>query len=178
MDGHEAESVLVAVEKAAARLWADVVPGPALLSVRCGDIEVRLESAVRSAVVAPPIAAEMVTVAENRNGTAPLTAAAAVPPRLPAPAAPSWGTRAIQAAGTRPVCAPLIGVFYRAPAPDEPPFVEVGDSIRVGQQIGIIEAMKTMVPVESDVAGRVTDILADTGEPVEFGCPLLAVAGD
>jgi acetyl-CoA carboxylase biotin carboxyl carrier protein len=76
------------------------------------------------------------------------------------------------------VRAPLVGVFYRTPSPGEPPFVEVGDWIEPGQQVGIIEAMKMMVPVESDTAGRVTEILAEHGEPVEYDRPLVAVAGE
>jgi acetyl-CoA carboxylase biotin carboxyl carrier protein len=156
VSGHEPASVLAAVEAAAARLWADTTPGPSTVTVRCGDIEIRLGSAVTSAVAA-------------RTEAVPVTAALAVPV-AEAPAA--------AAVAVRQVCAPLVGVFFRAPAPGEPPFVEVGDSIRVGQQVGIIEAMKMMVPVESDVAGRVTDFLAGNAEPVEFGRPLVAVAGD
>jgi acetyl-CoA carboxylase biotin carboxyl carrier protein len=93
---------------------------------------------------------------------------------LPAAVAPA---PAIPAANDHHVRAPLVGTFYRAPAPGEPPFVEIGDVIRTGQQVAIIEAMKMMVPVETDVTGRVTDILIGNGEPVEFGSSLVVVTG-
>jgi acetyl-CoA carboxylase biotin carboxyl carrier protein len=71
--------------------------------------------------------------------------------------------------------AKTVGAFYQAPAPDQPPFVSVGDLISAGQQVGILEAMKIMIPVEADCDGRVVEVLADDADPVEFGEPLLAV---
>lgn len=66
----------------------------------------------------------------------------------------------------------LTGVFYRAPSPDEPAFVEVGSVIREGQQVGIIEAMKMLNVLESQRGGRVVRILADDGASIEAGMPL------
>ncbi len=74
------------------------------------------------------------------------------------------------------VRAPMTGVFYRAPAPKEPPFVEVGDHIEVGQTIGLIEAMKVFSEVPSEVAGRVVDIPAKNGELVQQDQVLVVVA--
>jgi acetyl-CoA carboxylase biotin carboxyl carrier protein len=71
---------------------------------------------------------------------------------------------------------PGVGVFYRAPEPGTAPFVSVGDSILPGQQVGIIEAMKLMIPVESDKAGQVAEVLKNNGEPVEYGERLFALA--
>jgi acetyl-CoA carboxylase biotin carboxyl carrier protein len=71
--------------------------------------------------------------------------------------------------------APAVGVFYRAPEPGAKPFAEVGDVIRAGQQIGIIEAMKLMIPVEADRPCRIVAIVAGDGTPVEFGDPLYSV---
>nr|WP_229830027.1 biotin/lipoyl-containing protein [Actinoplanes ianthinogenes] len=71
------------------------------------------------------------------------------------------------------VVAPLVGVFYRAPQPGAAPFVEVGDQVEPGQQVGIVEAMKLMNPVLAERAGRVTRIAADDGAPVEYEQPLL-----
>lgn len=73
------------------------------------------------------------------------------------------------------VTAPLVGTFYRAPAPGRPPFVEVGDHVVPGQTIGIIEAMKLMNSVVAGQPGRVTEVFADDGQPVEFGQPLIAL---
>lgn len=76
------------------------------------------------------------------------------------------------------VISPMVGTFYRAPAPGEPSFVEVGDRIRTGQTVCIIEAMKLMNEIETEVAGQVREILLQNGEPVEFGQPLLRVKPD
>jgi acetyl-CoA carboxylase biotin carboxyl carrier protein len=70
------------------------------------------------------------------------------------------------------VCAPLVGTFYRAPNPGAAAFVQVGDVVRPGQQLGIVEAMKLMNPVEATEAGRVVRTLVGDGEPVEFEQPL------
>jgi len=76
------------------------------------------------------------------------------------------------------VTSPMVGTFYRSPAPGESSFVEVGDRIRLGQTVCIIEAMKLMNEIESEVAGQVVEILLQNGEPVEFGQPLMRVKPD
>jgi acetyl-CoA carboxylase biotin carboxyl carrier protein len=73
------------------------------------------------------------------------------------------------------VNSPMVGTFYSSPAPSEPPFVEVGDRIRVGQTVCIIEAMKLMNEIEAEVSGQIIEILAQNGEPVEYGQPLLRI---
>nr|WP_042193143.1 acetyl-CoA carboxylase biotin carboxyl carrier protein subunit [Kibdelosporangium sp. MJ126-NF4]CEL20587.1 Biotin carboxyl carrier protein of acetyl-CoA carboxylase [Kibdelosporangium sp. MJ126-NF4]CTQ89498.1 Biotin carboxyl carrier protein of acetyl-CoA carboxylase [Kibdelosporangium sp. MJ126-NF4] len=72
--------------------------------------------------------------------------------------------------------APAVGVFYLAPDPSSPPFVREGDSVVVGQQVGIIEAMKLMIPVQAETAGQVAEVLKGNGEPVEFGEQLFRLA--
>jgi acetyl-CoA carboxylase biotin carboxyl carrier protein len=72
----------------------------------------------------------------------------------------------------------MVGTFYRSPAPDDPPFVEVGDRIRKGQTVCIIEAMKLMNDLEAEVAGEVVEILVQNGEPVEYGQLLMRVNPD
>ena len=69
----------------------------------------------------------------------------------------------------------MVGTFYRAPAPDEPPFVDIGDRIRTGQTVCIIEAMKLMNELEAEVSGQVAEILVENGEPVEYGQVLMRV---
>ncbi|HEY5558793.1 MAG TPA: acetyl-CoA carboxylase biotin carboxyl carrier protein [Steroidobacteraceae bacterium] len=95
---------------------------------------------------------------------------AAAPAGPPAPAAPP-------AAGhdENLVTAPMVGTFYASPAPGAKAFVEVGQEVRVGQVLCIIEAMKMMNQIESERAGRVVAVLAKNGEPVEFGQPLFAI---
>jgi acetyl-CoA carboxylase biotin carboxyl carrier protein len=73
------------------------------------------------------------------------------------------------------VKSPMVGTFYRAPAPDEPSFVAVGDRIAVGQTVCIIEAMKLMNELEAEAGGQVMEILAENGQPVEFGQILMYV---
>lgn len=73
------------------------------------------------------------------------------------------------------VTSPMVGTFYRSPAPDEPPFVDVGDVISRGQTVCIIEAMKLMNELESEVSGQVMEVLVQNGQPVEYGQPLLRV---
>ncbi|WP_333784863.1 acetyl-CoA carboxylase biotin carboxyl carrier protein [Thermocrinis sp.] len=70
---------------------------------------------------------------------------------------------------------PLVGTFYRAPSPGAPPFVEVGDMVSPGQVICIIEALKVMNEIESDVRGKVVKILVENGETVEYGQPLFLI---
>ncbi|MGH3694679.1 MAG: acetyl-CoA carboxylase biotin carboxyl carrier protein [Pseudonocardiaceae bacterium] len=66
------------------------------------------------------------------------------------------------------VRSPLVGTFYRAPEPGAPPFVEVGDSVQAGQQVAVVEAMKLMNTIVADRAGRISEVLVDDGQPVEF----------
>ncbi len=73
------------------------------------------------------------------------------------------------------ITAPMVGTFYRAPGPEEPAFVEVGSRIGVGQTVCILEAMKLMNELESEVSGEVIEILIDNGTPVEFGQVLMRV---
>ncbi len=70
---------------------------------------------------------------------------------------------------------PMVGTFYRAPGPDEAPFVDIGDRIRNGQTVCIIEAMKLMNEIEAEVSGQIMEILVGNGEPVEYGQPLMRV---
>lgn len=73
------------------------------------------------------------------------------------------------------ISAPIVGTFYRAPSPDASPYINVGDKISAGQVICIIEAMKIMNEIESDVSGVVTEILVDNAQPVEYNQPLVTI---
>jgi acetyl-CoA carboxylase biotin carboxyl carrier protein len=70
---------------------------------------------------------------------------------------------------------PMVGTFYRSPAPDEPPFASIGDRIRSGQTVCIIEAMKLMNEIEAEVAGQVMEVLVENGQPIEFGQTLMYI---
>jgi acetyl-CoA carboxylase biotin carboxyl carrier protein len=69
----------------------------------------------------------------------------------------------------------MVGTYYASPSPDSPAFVKVGQSVKVGDPLCIIEAMKIMNPIEADKAGTVVSILADNGQPVEFEQPLFVI---
>jgi acetyl-CoA carboxylase biotin carboxyl carrier protein len=103
-------------------------------------------------------------------------AAVPLPASLPAPAA---APRDEPAAKPRPdehvVTAPMVGTFYAAPTPGAKAFVEIGDEVKLGQVLCIIEAMKMMNQIEADKAGRITSIMAKNGDPVEFGQPLFVI---
>jgi acetyl-CoA carboxylase biotin carboxyl carrier protein len=100
-------------------------------------------------------------------------------PVAPAPAAAAVAAPEAPVARPRPnehvVTAPMVGTFYSAPSPGAKAFVEIGDEVKVGQTLCIIEAMKMMNQIESDRGGRVTSIMAQNGDPVEFGQPLFVV---
>jgi acetyl-CoA carboxylase biotin carboxyl carrier protein len=70
---------------------------------------------------------------------------------------------------------PMVGTFYRSPAPDEPAFASVGDRIRLGQTVCIIEAMKLMNEIEAESAGQVMEVLVENGQPIEFGQTLMYI---
>lgn len=80
-----------------------------------------------------------------------------------------------QARNTIEIKAPMVGTFYRSPSPEAPPYVNVGDKIEVGQVLCIIEAMKLMNEIKSEVKGRIIDIHVENAEPVEFGQVLFVV---
>lgn len=75
----------------------------------------------------------------------------------------------------KPITSPMVGTFYKAPAPDAKPFVELGATVKEGQVVCIIEAMKLMNEIEADAAGKIVEICVEDGQPVEFGQVLMYV---
>lgn len=106
----------------------------------------------------------------------------AAPPvaAAPAPAAAAPAAPAVEAAPAEPsghlVRSPMVGTFYRSPSPAAASFVEVGQSVKAGDVLCIVEAMKMMNHIEADKSGVVQSILADDGQPVEFDQPLFSIA--
>ena len=97
----------------------------------------------------------------------PSATAAPIPPSTPATPAPEEGLHKVKS--------PIVGTFYEAPSPGAPPFVKVGDSVEVGQVLCIVEAMKLLNEIESDVAGEVVKKLATNGQPIEYGQELFVI---
>jgi acetyl-CoA carboxylase biotin carboxyl carrier protein len=102
------------------------------------------------------------------------------PPVHPAPASTSSSASA-EAEGAEStedlhiIKSPIVGTYYASPSPNAPPFVKVGDVVEVGQALCIIEAMKLMNEIESEVAGEIVRVYAETGQPVEYGQSLFAI---
>ncbi|WKK77765.2 acetyl-CoA carboxylase biotin carboxyl carrier protein [Marivirga salinae] len=109
---------------------------------------------------------------------APQPAAAPAPSAAPAPAPSSGGEEKPAASDDDKYVAiksPMIGTFYRTPNPDNPAFVNVGDSVKAGDTVCIVEAMKLFNEIESDVSGKIVKILVDNATPVEYDQPLFLV---
>ena len=122
----------------------------------------------------------------SRHGNQPAAPVAyAAPAPAPAPAAAPAPTEAPAAEAAAPAAAPvadnavlspMVGTFYRAPGPEAPSFIEVGQTVRVGDVLCIVEAMKMMNQIEADRAGTVTAIHVENGEAVEFDQPLISIS--
>ena len=115
----------------------------------------------------------------SRNGGAAVVQAPmayAPPPLAPAPAvAPAAEPAAAPVSDANAVLSPIVGTFYRSPGPDAASFVEVGQTVRVGDVLCIVEAMKMMNQIEADRAGTVAAIHVENGDPVEFDQPLITI---
>jgi len=132
--------------------------GIAELEITEGEGKVRIVKFSQSTQPVAPVQEQVVPVA-----VAP--AAAAAPAAPAAPAMPAGHV----------VKAPMVGTFYRAPNPGAAPFVEVGQSVKEGDAVCIIEAMKLLNEIEADKAGVIKEILVENGEPVEYGQPLFVI---
>ena len=110
------------------------------------------------------------------SAAAPVQVVAAAEPRAPAAAAPAPAAEAPAGQEGHVVKAPMVGTFYRSPSPDAKAFVEVGQVVKEGDTICIIEAMKLMNEIEADAGGVVKAILVENGQPVEYGQPLFLLA--
>ena len=135
--------------------------GIAELEIEEGEERVRITRAV-----APPPAPVPAPAAHVTTVTTPAPATDSVP-GAEAPASPAPQGNVIKS--------PMVGTFYRSAAPGSKPFVEVGDAVKEGDPLCIVEAMKLMNEIESDKAGVIKAILCENGQPVEFGQPLFVI---
>ena len=127
-------------------------------------------------VQAPAAPAAAPGIAPAVMPAAPAPAPAAAPVSAPADAEASAAVSAESEVKGKVVKSPLVGTFYAAPAEDADPFVKVGDSVKEGQVLAIVEAMKLMNEIESDFTGTVTEILVENGQAVEYGQPLFVIS--
>jgi acetyl-CoA carboxylase biotin carboxyl carrier protein len=133
-----------------------------------GDLKVRVKRGSEPAVVhMAPVPAPTAPIA---------TAAPAAALGAPAPpATPAAPVEAAEEVGLHIVKSPIVGTYYEAPSPGSPPFIKVGDTVSAGQVLCIVEAMKLMNEIESDVAGEVVKILVTNNQPIEYGQSLFAI---
>ncbi len=134
------------------------------------DLKVRIKFAGEPAPAAAGIDLSQLS---RLMASAPAAAAPAAVAAAPASAAPAAAAPVEEK--LHEVKSPIVGTFYESPAPGAPPFVQVGDQVEVGQVLCIVEAMKLMNEIESDVAGEVVRRITNSGQPVEYGQPLFAI---
>jgi len=116
----------------------------------------------------------------SRNGAQAMSMAARVAPAYAAPAPPpppppATPSQPVATSAGHALHSPMVGTFYRSPSPTSAAFVEVGQAVKVGDVVCIVEAMKMMNQIEADKAGTITAILVENGEPVEFDQPLFSI---
>jgi acetyl-CoA carboxylase biotin carboxyl carrier protein len=145
----------------------DLVQESGIGELEISEGEERVRIARGGAVSVTPLAAAPVTAA-------PAAAAGGPPPGAPAGTAPA-ATELPPGAEGHVVKSPMVGTFYRSPAPDAKPFIEVGGTVKEGQTICVIEAMKLMNEIEADAAGTIKAILVENGQPVEYGQALFII---
>lgn len=141
--------------------------GVAEMEVKRGENSLRLRRSFGPAPTAEFLIPQMV-------GSSPAVSAAPPAPS-PVPSVPPPMVPAIPAANDTIVKSPIVGTYYDSPKPGDPPFVKVGDQVDVGQVLCIIESMKLMNEIESEVAGVIAAKLMENGRPVEYGESLFAI---
>lgn len=159
--------------------------------LKSGDLELTVRKGIAAQErVFPPVAPKLeivdklMGVPEDTSSLSGATAPVTPISPIPATAAGEPSQKTVAPSSTSlenkwvVVTAPMVGTFYRAPAPDEPPFVKVGDRVSVGQTVCIIEAMKLMNEIEAEVSGQVMEILVDNAQPVEYEQVLMRIQPD
>jgi acetyl-CoA carboxylase biotin carboxyl carrier protein len=142
------------------------------LSIEEGDFKITIKQELSGQahyVTMPQMPVQLQMPQQTPQQALPAAAPSAPASEKPAPAA------APAPANTVTIKSPMIGTFYRSPSPDKPVFVNVGDEIKTGQVICIIEAMKLFNEIESEINGRIIKVLVDESSPVEYDQPLFLV---
>ena len=140
-----------------------------------GDMKLHVKRGASSAPIvqmAPAVHAQPIAVAPQPT---PIAAAAAPPSGQAASAPAAAATPEAADADLFIVKSPIVGTYYEAPSPGTPPFVKVGDTVKEGQVLCIIEAMKLMNEIEAEVSGVVAKMFISNGSPVEYGMPIFGI---
>jgi acetyl-CoA carboxylase biotin carboxyl carrier protein len=170
MNAKELKSILQALQEHEVSELTLETPDYKLTIKRGGEVQYVAASA--PVVVQPQAVAPAVPAANQALGATPTPAPATAP--TPAPA-PRTETPREDTSKYVEVKAPIVGTFYRSPSPEADPFVKEGDAVKKGQVLCIIEAMKLMNEIESEVSGVVRKILVSNGEPIEYGQVLFLI---
>ena len=143
------------------------------LEIKEGEESVRL---ARHSSVAPPMMMQAPQMQMHPASEHPRPAA----PAQPMPAVAATATEAQSKSKDVPdghmIRSPMVGTYYASPNPDSPPFVKIGQTVKAGETLGIIEAMKMFNPIEADVSGTVRAILVENGQPIEFDEPMFVIS--
>jgi acetyl-CoA carboxylase biotin carboxyl carrier protein len=155
---------------------AEIVVGDVRIAVGRGDLPAPGAAPASPTSVVPTASASSAAT----TSPAPAPPSPAVPSPAPpvSPAAAPEAPAAVDISGDHVIMAPSVGVFWRAPAPGSPPFVEVGSTVTAGDTVGIVEVMKLMNNVVADVSGTVSAVLQENAAHVEYGAPLIAIRTD
>ncbi len=132
-----------------------------------GDVKVKIKRADKHTVFQTRAEVPYVAVTVPQTGAPAVVASAAAPPATPVEAVPEEDLHIVKS--------PIVGTLYEAPSPGAPPFVKVGDMVEVGQVLCIVEAMKLLNEIESDVAGEIVKKMGSNGQPIEYGQELFAI---
>ena len=139
------------------------------IEIKEGEESVRLARVPKGSYAPQP---QMYAAALEPRGAAPMP--------MSSPTESATGGSAKPAGNDQPeghvMRAPMVGTFYTSPSPDKPAFVTVGQSVKAGETLAIIEAMKMFNPIEADVSGTITAVLSSSGQPVEFDEPLFVIS--
>jgi acetyl-CoA carboxylase biotin carboxyl carrier protein len=132
-----------------------------------GGVKLRIRKAAAPSAVPAPVVVATPLPLPAPSGGVPSAAPVAGAPVAPPPVEAEEGLIVVKS--------PIVGTFYRAPAPTAPPFVEVGDRVKVGQVLCIVEAMKLMNEIEAETAGEIVKVHPENGQPVQYGDPLFSL---
>ena len=140
------------------------------VNIETDNFKVSIKRSAEQQVIAAP-------VAQAAPVPAPIAAPASAPQAAPAPApvADGGGDASASSGNLIEIKSPMIGTFYRSANPETPAFVEVGSSVKPGDPVCIIEAMKLFNEIESEVSGKIVKVLVDNAQPVEYDQPLFLV---
>jgi len=152
---HDPATVVTEVREQARRLAGELPGALRRIQVRSGEVEVEVEWQLATVATAPV------------NGHPVPASAQEVPGSVP--------PESVEDDNRAHVLSPMVGTFYHASEPGADPYVSVGDTVESGQVVGIVEAMKLMNPILSEIEGTVVEFIAGNGQPVEFGQRLIAI---